>query len=58
MLLTLLSLKRFKTVSMLGYLSYQQSDFVLVVTRYYFSTIASLYAFLLLFILYVIEFRS
>lgn len=44
MLLTLHSY-RFKTVSMLGYLSYQQSDFVLVVTRYNFSTIAGLYAF-------------
>lgn len=43
MLLTLHSC-RFKTVPMLGYLSYQQSDFVLVVTRYNFSTIAGLYA--------------
>lgn len=33
-----------KTVSMLGYLHYQQSDSVLVVTRYNFSTITGLYA--------------
>lgn len=35
---------RFKTVPVLGYVSYQQSDFVLVVTWYNFSTIAGLYA--------------
>lgn len=29
---------------MLGYLSYQQSDFVLVLTRYNFSATAGLYA--------------
>lgn len=34
-----------KTVSMLGYLHYQQSDSVLVVARYNFSTITGLYAF-------------
>lgn len=33
------------TVPMLGYLSYQQSDFVLVLTRYNFSATAGLYAF-------------
>lgn len=43
MLPTLLS-HRLKTVPVLGYLSYQQSDFVLVLTRYNFSTIAGLYA--------------
>ena len=43
MLLTLHS-HRLKTVPVLGYVSYQQSDFVLVVTWYNFSTIAGLYA--------------
>lgn len=36
---------RLKAAPVLGYLSYQQSDFVLVVTRYNFSAIAGLYAF-------------
>lgn len=56
MLLTLHSY-RLKTVPMLGYLSYQQSDFVLVVTRYNFSTIAGLYAIFSL-PCYLIESRS
>lgn len=43
MLLTLHSY-RLKPVPMLGYLSYQQSDFVLIVARYNISTIAGLCA--------------
>lgn len=39
-----------KTVSMLGYLHYQQSDSVLVVARYNFSTITGLYAFFFCFV--------